>query len=282
MTDPAGRPDDDLTLQEAAELLGVHYMTAYRYVRTGRLPAKQVDSRWRVRRSNLEKIAKPRAPGRARLGAAPDRGDDQRRLSGLLLQGDEVEAWRLAQKLLVSSCSPEDLYLDVLGPALTLVGDEWAAGRISVAQEHRASAVMFRLIGRLGPLFVRGGRTRGAVVLGAPTGDHHGMATALVADVLRGRGFSVVDLGGSTPAASFVEAVTTTTHVVGVGIVVSATIDDGTVAATVRAVRAVTPVPVLLGGVAIRDGEHARRLGADATTATARAAVDWFDARVTR
>jgi len=29
----------DLTLHEAAELLGVHYMTAYRYVRLGLLPA---------------------------------------------------------------------------------------------------------------------------------------------------------------------------------------------------------------------------------------------------
>ncbi len=279
MTDSA-RPDDDLTLQEAADVLGVHYMTAYRYVRTGQLPAVQVDSRWRVRRSNLEKIAKPRAPGRVRHGAAPDRDHDRRRLRALLVQGDEIEAWHLTQRLLSSSCTPEDLYLEVLGPALGLVGEDWAAGRISVAQEHRASAVMFRLIGRLGPLFVRRGRTRGAVVLGAPAGDHHGMATALVADVLRGRGFSVVDLGGSTPAESFVEAVTTTQRVVGVGIVVSAPIDDPAVAATIGAIRAATGVPVLVGGVAIRDDEHARRLGADACTPSARAAVEWLDALV--
>ena len=33
-----------LTLPEVAEKLGVHYMTAYRYVRTGRLPAKRSGS----------------------------------------------------------------------------------------------------------------------------------------------------------------------------------------------------------------------------------------------
>ena len=32
--------EPDLTLQEAADLLGVHYMTAYRYVRTAGFPAR--------------------------------------------------------------------------------------------------------------------------------------------------------------------------------------------------------------------------------------------------
>ena len=35
----------DLTLHEAAELLGVHYMTAYRYVRLGVLPAVKVGAK---------------------------------------------------------------------------------------------------------------------------------------------------------------------------------------------------------------------------------------------
>ena len=37
-----------ITLQEAADRLGVHYMTAYRYVRTGRLPAQRSGSQWLV------------------------------------------------------------------------------------------------------------------------------------------------------------------------------------------------------------------------------------------
>ena len=38
----------DLTLNEAAELLGVHYMTAYRYVRLGFLQATKVGGCWRA------------------------------------------------------------------------------------------------------------------------------------------------------------------------------------------------------------------------------------------
>jgi excisionase family DNA binding protein len=37
-----------LGLREAADRLGVHYMTAYRYVRTGRLPATRIGAQWWV------------------------------------------------------------------------------------------------------------------------------------------------------------------------------------------------------------------------------------------
>jgi len=40
--------------------------------------------------------------------------------------------------------------------------------------------------------------------------------------------------------------------------------------------------PLLLGGLAIHDEAHARRLEADAWTNSARAAVEWFDAAARR
>ena len=41
-------PAGNFTLQQVAERLGVHYMTAYRYVRTGQLIATRRDGRWTV------------------------------------------------------------------------------------------------------------------------------------------------------------------------------------------------------------------------------------------
>ena len=46
-TPPDRAPGGLLTLYEAAEQLGVHYMTVYRYVRTGRLPGHKVGAEWR-------------------------------------------------------------------------------------------------------------------------------------------------------------------------------------------------------------------------------------------
>ncbi len=48
--------DELITLNEAADRLGVHYMTAYRYVRTGRLHGVKDGTEWRVRASDVEAL----------------------------------------------------------------------------------------------------------------------------------------------------------------------------------------------------------------------------------
>ena len=108
----------DLTLQEAADLLGVHYMTAYRYVRTGRLPGRRVGAHWHVRHADLDTVAATAPAGRNAVTRRVPKKDYVRRLASQLVQGDEAEAWRLLQAALGSAYSPEDLYFDVLGPAM--------------------------------------------------------------------------------------------------------------------------------------------------------------------
>ncbi len=270
-------PDDELSLQEAADLLDVHYMTAYRYVRTGRLVAERRGKHWYVPRSSITALREPSAPGRKKPGGRSARRDYAAELSVLLVEGDEAEAWRLSQDALASAFTPEQLYLDALAPAMRSVGDQWEAGRIGVADEHRASALASRLVGRLGPLFTRRGPTRGLIVLGTPAGDRHGLTTALLGDPLRGRGFTVGDLGADTPAASFAEIVTNEARTTAVGIAVSVAVGDHVVSETIQAIHAAREVPVLLGGRAVTDAAHATRLGADAYSDTATDALAWFD-----
>ena len=269
--------EDELSLQEAADLLGVHYMTAYRYVRTGRLVAERRGKHWYVPRSSITSLREASAPGRKRQGSASRQRDYAGELAVLLTEGDEAEAWRLGQNALASAFTPEQLYLDALAPAMRSVGAQWEAGSISIAEEHRASALAHRLVGRLGPLFTRRGPTRGLIVLGTPAGDRHGLTTALLADPLRGRGFAVADLGADTPAASFAEIVTNEADTTAVGLAVSVSVDDHVLSETISAIHSAREVPVLLGGRAVTDAAHATRLGADAYSDTATSALDWFD-----
>lgn len=71
MADVVGDPP--LNLKQVARLLDVHYMTAYRYVRSGRLPARRDGAAWLVDRGDLDAFrAATRTVGRARvLGADP-------------------------------------------------------------------------------------------------------------------------------------------------------------------------------------------------------------------
>ena len=122
-----------------------------------------------------------------------------------------------------------------------------------------------RLIGRLGPRFTRPGRAAWSVVLGAAPGDAHGLPVSLLADLVVGKGFEVIDLGPDVPTASFVHAAGKAARLVAVGVAVTTSGQDASVAATVDALHQHVPgVPVVVGGGAIVDEEHAVRLGADA------------------
>jgi MerR family transcriptional regulator, light-induced transcriptional regulator len=262
-----------LTLQAAADELGVHYMTVYRYVRQGRLPAVRQGSQWRVRPTDLEVL---------RHGGSVPRRRVQRReadLEGLerrMLAGDSAGVWWLIESHLGAGLDPSGALTELVAPALHSIGARWAAGEVSIAEEHQATAVAFRVIGRLGLQFGRPGRSRGAVALGAPAGDLHTLPVAIAADLLRWRGFDVVELGGNTPAQAMAEATKGAQRLVGVGIVSTTAGLEAEVAATVAAVRLAVPEAVIfLGGAAIGGAAEASELGADVWTgAGARAAVD--------
>ncbi len=57
LADPGGTgPPDDLNLKQAARLLGVHYLTVYRYMRNGLLPARRQGQIWLVDLVDLEDL----------------------------------------------------------------------------------------------------------------------------------------------------------------------------------------------------------------------------------
>ena len=264
---------EEMTLQEAAEHLGVHYMTVYRYVRLGRLPATRHGPEWRVRLADVERLRVP--PGGSRRG--PHRGEaDRTGLEQRMVAGDASGAWRLVEGRLGGGSNPAGVLTELLVPVLRSIGDHWAEGQLSIGDEHRATAVAYRLIGRLGLQFGRRGRTRGTVVLAAPSGDLHALPVTIVADLLRWRGFDVVDLGANTPGAAIGEAAHRADRLVAIGIVSTTNELDARVAAAVSDVRAVAPdAPIVLGGAAIRSQTHAHKLGGDIwTDGEAAAAVD--------
>lgn len=266
--------DRSITLNEAAEKLGVHYMTAYRYVRTGRLSAEKVGGEWRVSLSDLEAFTSAAAAPATASGGRVGRVDYHQRLEDRLLVGDETGAWRIIESALGSGSEPRDIYLSVLAPALAHIGEEWAAGRVTVAEEHRASVVTQRLIGRLGPRFNRPGRKRGTIVIGAPQGDHHSVPSAMASDLLRGQGFSVIDLGANSPAQSFLDALGTVDDLVGAGICATRSENEAAIEDTIELIHTDVGCEVVLGGGAI--GPDSRSCGADVVSLGAEEMLDAF------
>lgn len=254
-------PDHVVTLQQAADQLGVHYMTAYRYVRLGQLDAHKVGGAWRVTTEALDGFRDARKNGEpARLRRAP--WSD--RLEARLMAGDAAGAWGVVEASMAAGTGVGDVYLEVLSPAMRSIGDRWEAGEIDVAIEHRASGIAARLVGRLGSRCVRPGRSRGTIVVGSPVGERHGLAVAVVADLLRLEGWEVSDLGADTPPSSFVHTALSTDDLVAVGVSVTHPDHlDACAEACAALHEAAIGAPVIVGGQALRDGDHARELGAD-------------------
>jgi excisionase family DNA binding protein len=263
---PSPLAAEPISLREAARRLGVHYMTAYRYVRTGRLPARRDGQEWLIDPADLDLVRPPEPAGPGpHLRPAPF--DRVPLLRARMVAGDEAGAWLIVDEALTSGMEPAGIHLDLLVPTLRSVGDGWAEGTISVAAEHRASAVAHRIVGRLGPRFARRGRKRGTVIIGAPAGDQHSLPGAIVADLLRGQSFDVIDLGANTPAESFAETARGTDRLVTVVIGVMGPGLDREVRSAVSALRAAgVGAPLLVGGAAVTGAGHARELGADAWT----------------
>jgi excisionase family DNA binding protein len=269
---------DWLTLREAAEELGVHYMTAYRYVRLGLLQAEKSGSVWQVERSALDRFNEEHSE-------APARGDTpwSERLESRLLIGDQSGSWQVVESALASGMEPSVVYTDMIGPALRRIGHRWAEGTITIGEEHIATAVANRLIGRLGPRFARRGRSRGTVIAATPPHERHGLGLEMLADILRGAGYEVITLGTDVPVESLRYSVKQADRLVGVCVSVMGEADAETVHAVVDAIREHAPaVPVLLGGAGVQSIEAACDLGADGWAADGVGAIQELERLLTR
>lgn len=260
-----------LDLKSVAEELGVHYMTVYRYVRLGQLPAHKESATWVVRRSDLDRFKKGEATP-TRRGSA----DWAKRIEKRLIAGDEAGAWKVVEAALASGKEPSEIYTTVLAPALASIGERWADGELSVADEHRASGVAFRVVGRLGPMFSRRGRSKGTVVIGTPPGELHSLPSAMAADFLRGAGYEVMDLGANTPADSFIAAARQADRLVSVAVSVTSSDALGSAKKVIRSLGKLG-VPIVVGGSAVTDDDTATALGADGWATDGLSAVELVD-----
>ncbi len=116
--------------------------------------------------------------------------------------GDERTARRLASSLLADGVLLTTVTTELLVPALTHIGSEWHAGRLPIWVEHRASAIVQRILGEHDPN--PRGRRRGTAMVAALSGDHHGLPTSMAAAALREDNWKVQHLGADMPADELV------------------------------------------------------------------------------
>ena len=181
-----------------------------------------------------------------------------------LLAGEPAAARRMIEKAIQDGMSVRDAYLQVLQPALYEIGDLWASGRASVAQEHLATATTQALAAQLAARLPHAGDSGRRAVVTGTEGELHALGTRFVADFLEAEGWSVLELGASTPTRDLISFVRRERPDI---VALSTTLTTNLAAAkTARSELRALPDPPFLavgGGAYAGDDALARRLGAD-------------------
>jgi DNA-binding transcriptional MerR regulator len=142
---------------------------------------------------------------------------------------------------LFSAFSIEFVVTEVLIPYLRELGERWATGRVTVAQEHfAANLIRGRLLGIAGDWGAGGSST---AVLACMPGEAHDLGLLLLGLLLVRSGWQVTFLGADTP----LDTVQTTVQALRPTLVVVATVDEAVFhknASAVAALAASTPLAV--------------------------------------
>jgi MerR family transcriptional regulator, light-induced transcriptional regulator len=250
-----------MDLREAAGALGVHYQTAYGWVRQGVLPARKVGRGYAVSEADVAALAAQR-----RLGTEPTRpirvrdwAARSQALYAAIASGEETAARHQVERL-AAGVRVIDLCEQVIAPALRRVGSDWAAGRISIAQEHRASAICERLLAAHARQ--PGGRPHGTAVVATPPGERHSLPALMAATCLREDRWIVHHLASDLP----VEEVAGLADQVGASLVVLSSAMTQTARQAQQAAEAITATRPHLTVLAGRPGDHLHDLLARAKT----------------
>jgi MerR family transcriptional regulator, light-induced transcriptional regulator len=146
-----------------------------------------------------------------------------------------------------ASGSFEAVVDDLLLPAAAAMGESWAAGRLSVAAEHAASAAIARRLAAAYQAAAVANRT--SVLVGLPPGSRHELGALAFAVALRRRGIGVLYLGPDVPVDAWVDiAHRTKARAAVIGVVTAD--DQAPASAVVDALQAGSVGIVALGGAA--------------------------------
>lgn len=196
------------------------------------------------------------------------------RLWDAVLSGDEYAAIATVFDAVDGGMGLEGVLLDVIAPVQYRIGTEWAANRISVTEEHCATAINDRVIAALSrhPSF-RGAGQAGRVTVACVDGEWHALPARLLTEVLRLRGWQVDFLGAHVPTQSLIAHV----HRHGPDAIALSCMIPSRLPVAHAAITAcqAAGVSVLAGGAAFGpDGRYAYQLGADAWARDARSAAE--------
>jgi 5-methyltetrahydrofolate--homocysteine methyltransferase len=201
---------------------------------------------------------------------------DYQRLKELVIAGEMEGARALTEQLLAEGLAGREILDGGLLPGMEVVGARMKAGECFIPEVLLSARTMQGCLDLIKPHLAAGDSgSAGTVLIGTVEGDVHDIGKNLVAMLLEGAGFDVVNLGAQITPAAFVGAVKEhKPEILGMSGLLTTTIPK--MADTIKLLSAEglrASVKVMVGGAPVTQ-RFADEIGADAYGANAAAAVE--------
>jgi 5-methyltetrahydrofolate--homocysteine methyltransferase len=200
-----------------------------------------------------------------------------------VVEGQHKAVVQKVQEALDAGTPADVILTQGLVTAMSEVGRLFEEGEFFVPEMLIAARAMQAGLGLLKPHLVEANiQSTGKVVLGTVKGDLHDIGKNLVAMMLEGAAFEIVDLGSDVSPEKFVEAVETSgAQILAMSALLTTTMPN--MKNTIDALEAAglrNKVKVIIGGAPITDA-YAKQIGADGYASDASRAVSLAKALMT-
>lgn len=178
-------------------------------------------------------------------------------------QANEVEKGVMAA--LAAGIGAEEILNKALIAPMNEIGQLYESGDLFVPEMLIAARAMQAGLKYLKPYLVKANvKATGNIVIGTVKGDLHDIGKNLVAMMLEGSGFDVVDLGVDVSPEAFIKAAENGAQIICMSALLTTTM--GNMENTIQALKVAglrDKVKVMIGGAPVTQ-EYANRIGADA------------------
>ncbi len=191
-----------------------------------------------------------------------------------VLEGDLETTVGEVKAALDANVSASDILQNGLIAAMGEVGRLFEEGDFFVPEMLVAARAMQAGLEILKPLLVESGiEPIGKVVIGTVKGDLHDIGKNLVAMMLGGAGFEIVDLGVDVASEKFISALTDDVDILGLSALLTTTMPS--MENTIKAIEAAglrDRIKIIVGGAPVT-ADYAKKIGADGFASDAGRAV---------
>jgi 5-methyltetrahydrofolate--homocysteine methyltransferase len=201
--------------------------------------------------------------------------NDLTELQNLVIEGDKSGVEKAVQQALADGISADKILNDGLIEAMNEVGLRFENGDFFVPEMLIAARAMQAGLSLLKPYLVQSGvQAKGKVVIGTVKGDLHDIGKNLVAMMLEGAGFEVIDLGTDVSPEKYIQAVKDhQANIVGMSALLTTTMSNmKMVINSLEQAGLRGYVKVMVGGAPVTDA-FAKEIGADGYAPDASRAV---------